>query len=83
MGALGTVGDARFISGTTTLGAVVGLARSVHRQLGVQGAITGRDVIRHSLTILRLWGPTCYVRCLRAVVSGRPCTFLEVITSRA
>ncbi len=45
----------------------------------VQGTITGRDVIRHSFTILRLWGPGCYVRCLRAIVSRRPCTFLEVI----
>jgi hypothetical protein len=49
----------------------------------VQGAITGRDVIWHSLTILRLWGPTCYVRCLRAIVSRRPCTFLDVISSRS
>jgi hypothetical protein len=48
----------------------------------VQGAITGKDVIRHSLTILRLWGPTCYVRCLRAIVSRRSCTFLEVINTR-
>jgi hypothetical protein len=48
----------------------------------VQGAITGRDVIRHSFTILRLWGPTCYVRCLRAIVSRRHCTFLEVISTR-
>jgi hypothetical protein len=45
----------------------------------VQGAITGRDVIRHALTILRLWGPSCYLRCLRAVVSGRRCTFLGVL----
>lgn len=50
----------------------------------VQGAIRGRDVLRHSLTILRLWGPTCYVRCLRAIVSRRPCTFLDVVAgSRA
>ena len=44
----------------------------------VQGAIRGRDVRRHSLTILRLWGPSCYVRCLRDIVARRPCTFLEV-----
>jgi hypothetical protein len=44
----------------------------------VQGTITGRDVLIHSLTILRHWGPSCYLRCLRAVVSRRPCTFLEV-----
>jgi hypothetical protein len=48
----------------------------------VQGAITSRDVFRHSLTILRLWGPLCYVRCLRAIVSRRHCTFLEVISTR-
>lgn len=48
----------------------------------VQGTITARDVLRHSLTILRLWGPTCYVRCIKAIVSRRPCTFLEVINTR-
>lgn len=46
----------------------------------MQGAITSREVFRHSLTILWLWGPACYVRCLRAIVSRRHCTFLEVIT---
>lgn len=46
---------------------------------GVQGTITGKDVIRHSFTILRLWGPTVYLRCLRAMVSGRQCTFLGVV----
>ncbi len=45
----------------------------------VQGAITGRDVLVHSLTILRLWGPGVYIRCLRAMVSRRPCTFLAVV----
>jgi hypothetical protein len=55
----------------------------MHRLLGVQGTITGRDVLRHSLTILRLFGPGCYVRCLRAIVSRRPCTFLQVISARS
>ncbi len=45
----------------------------------MQGAITGRDVLVHSLTILRLWGPGVYIRCLRAMVSRRPCTFLAVV----
>jgi hypothetical protein len=54
----------------------------MQRYPSVQGTITGRDVLRHSLTILRLWGPTCYVRCLRACVSRRPCTFLDVISTR-
>jgi hypothetical protein len=45
----------------------------------VQGAITSRDVLLHSVMILRLWGPAFYVRCLRAMVSRRPCTFLDVL----
>ncbi len=46
---------------------------------GVRGAITSKDVFLHSVTILRLWGPAFYVRCLRAMMSGRSCTFLEVL----
>jgi hypothetical protein len=49
---------------------------------GVKGTITGRDVILHSFTILRYWGPGCYLRCLRAAVSRRPSTFLEVLFAR-
>jgi hypothetical protein len=45
----------------------------------VHGTITGKDVILHSFTILRLWGPTVYLRCLRAIASRRPCTFLGVL----
>jgi hypothetical protein len=47
----------------------------------MQGSITGRDVLLHSVTIVRLWGPAFYVRCLRAIASRRPCTFLEVLAS--
>jgi hypothetical protein len=36
-------------------------------------------VLLHSLTIIRCWGPACYLRCLRAAVSGRQCTFLGVL----
>lgn len=49
----------------------------------MQGAITGKDVLVHSLTILRLWGPGVYIRCLRAMVSRRRCTFLAVVSERA
>ncbi len=55
------------------------MARGVHVNASMQGVITGRDVLRHSLTILRLWGPSCYLRCLRAIVTRRSCTFLEVL----
>jgi hypothetical protein len=48
----------------------------------VQGTITSRDVLLHSVTILRLWGPAFYLRCLRAIASGRACTFLEVLASK-
>ncbi len=45
----------------------------------MKGVITGRDVLVHSFTILRLWGPGCYLRCLYAMVTRRSVTFLEVI----
>ncbi len=45
----------------------------------MRGVITPRDVLRHSLLIVRLWGPRCYVRCLRAALSARRSTFLEVV----
>lgn len=45
----------------------------------MKGIITGRDVLRHSFTILRLWGPGTYVRCLYAMVTRRSVTFLQVI----
>lgn len=45
----------------------------------MQGTITARDVVLHALTILRLWGPRCFVRCLRAALSRQPSTFLAVL----
>jgi hypothetical protein len=45
----------------------------------MRGVITGKDVFRHSLTIVLLWGPRCYLRCVRAALSKRPSTFLEVV----
>ena len=54
----------------------------MHLGGGVQGAITSRDVLVHSLAIVRLFGPAVYVRCLRAIWSGRSCTFLEVLAER-
>jgi len=45
----------------------------------MQGCITTRDVLRHPVLICRLWGPRCYLRCLAAVMSGRTCTFLEMV----
>lgn len=50
-----------------------------HRGSHMQGVITGRDVVRHSFTIIRLWGFPTYVRCLRGMLRRRSCTFLEVL----
>lgn len=54
----------------------------MHLLLLVQGSITSRDVFLHSFTILRLFGPGFYVRCIRAIASRRACTFLEVLAER-
>jgi hypothetical protein len=51
----------------------------MHTGPAVQGAITSKDVLLHSLTIVRLWGPMFYVRCIRAIASRRTCTFLDVL----
>ena len=48
-----------------------------HRTM--RGMITGRDVVLHAFTIIRLWGLPTYVRCLRATLSRRPTTFLAVV----
>lgn len=48
----------------------------------VRGTITSKDVLLHSFTILRLWGPGFYLRCVKAIASGRSCTFLEVLAGR-
>jgi hypothetical protein len=48
----------------------------------MRGTITGRDVVLHTLTIIRLWGLPMYLRCLRATLSRRPTTFLAVIHAR-
>jgi hypothetical protein len=45
----------------------------------MRGTITAKDVIRYGPTIVRIWGPACYLACLRAALSRRPCTFLEVL----
>ena len=45
----------------------------------MRGVITGKDVLRHSMTIIREFGPRAYLRCLRASLSTRPSTFLQVV----
>ncbi len=45
----------------------------------MRGAITGKDVIFHSVAIIRLWGFGTYLQCLRAAITRRPSTFLGVL----
>jgi hypothetical protein len=45
----------------------------------MRGLITSRDILRHAFTIIRLWGPRTFVRCVRASVSPTPTTFLAVV----
>jgi hypothetical protein len=47
----------------------------------MQGLITTRELFRNGPTIVRLWGVGCYLRCVRAAFSGRPCTFLGVLAA--
>ena len=48
----------------------------------MQGCITSRDVLLHPVAICRFWGPVCYLRCLRAVITRERCTFLGLVTLR-
>jgi hypothetical protein len=45
----------------------------------MRGTITAKEIFRHGPTIIRIWGPACYLQCLRAAISRRPSTFLEVL----
>jgi hypothetical protein len=57
-------------------------ASPMQRRSDVRGTITGKDVLVHSFTILRLWGPGVYLRCLRALATREPCTFLGVLAQQ-
>lgn len=45
----------------------------------MRGTITTRHLFRYAPTIIRIWGAGCYLACLRAALSSRPTTFLEVL----
>jgi hypothetical protein len=47
----------------------------------MRGVITRKEVLANAMLIIRLWGLRAYVRCLRAALSSRPSTFLEVVTA--
>jgi hypothetical protein len=45
----------------------------------MRGAITGTDVIFHSVAIVRLWGFGTYLHCVWAAITRRRATFLGVL----
>jgi hypothetical protein len=47
----------------------------------VRGVITGRQVFQNGWTIVREFGPAAYGRCVLAVVTGRPTTFLATVSA--
>jgi hypothetical protein len=53
------------------------------KDAAMKGLITRKEVVTHALIIVRLWGFPTYLRCLRAVVSRRPTTFLSIVSAGA
>jgi hypothetical protein len=45
----------------------------------MRGAITGRDVVLNSVSIVRLWGLGTYLHCLWSAMTLRPSTFLGIL----
>jgi hypothetical protein len=49
----------------------------------MNGLIGRRQVVAHFGVIWREFGPRCAVRCVSAIVHGRPTTFLDVAFNTA
>lgn len=45
----------------------------------MNGTITSKELFLYWLTIVRLFGARCYLRCVRAALGRRPSTFLGVV----
>ena len=45
--------------------------------MAICGVITTKEVLRHTATIVREFGPTAYMRCCIAILRGRRTTFLN------
>jgi hypothetical protein len=43
----------------------------------MDGSITSKHLFSHAMTIVREFGPRCYLRCLKAVLLGERKTFLD------
>jgi hypothetical protein len=44
--------------------------------MSIQGLITTNDVLRHPVLIVSSFGFAAYLRCCKAIMLGRPTTFL-------
>jgi hypothetical protein len=53
--------------------------RAVREEIRLTGCITGREVLRHPVAIVRGFGARCYLRCLAAIVLRRRTTFLDCV----
>ena len=49
----------------------------------MQGVITGKDVLKNLPLIWREFGTACAVKALRAVLTGKKTTFLDVACTKA
>ena len=47
--------------------------------MSICGVITTRDVLRHSATIVREFGPVAYLRCCYAILLRKRTTFLNCV----
>jgi len=47
--------------------------------MAICGVITTKDVLKHSATIVREFGPTAYLRCCVAILLRRRTTFLNCV----
>lgn len=50
--------------------------------MSICGVITTKDVLRHSATIVREFGPAAYLRCCAAILLRRKTTFLNCVFAR-
>lgn len=51
--------------------------------MSICGVITTKDVLRHSATIVREFGPSVYLKCCLAILLRRQTTFLDCVFNPA
>jgi hypothetical protein len=50
--------------------------------MSICGVITTKDVLRHTATIVREFGPGAYLRCCLAILRREQTTFLSCVFAR-